>query len=101
MCIRDSTSPKLEDGEANPGTDFIKGNSAILLGTVTHVGELQVGGSYEVTMRVRIPSDIASGTYYITPWSDSFDIVLEDTPVSYTHLDVYKRQVRSIAIASR
>ncbi|RYE29450.1 MAG: hypothetical protein EOP23_21425, partial [Hyphomicrobiales bacterium] len=76
---RPNTSPKAEDGEANPGTDFIKGNSAILLGTVTHVGELQVGGSYEVTMRVRIPSDIASGTYYITPWSDSFDIVLEDT----------------------
>ena len=28
---------------------------------------------------VRIPAQIASGTYYITPWADAYDAVLEDT----------------------
>ncbi len=37
------------------------------------------GESYQQTIRVFIPDNLASGRYYITPWSDSVDIVLEDT----------------------
>ncbi len=59
--------------------DFNKGNSAILLGTVSRSGRLEVGESYEQVARVRLPADIASGTYYITPWTDSLDLVTEDT----------------------
>ncbi len=59
--------------------DFNKGNSAILLGTVSRSGRLEVGESYEQVVRVRLPADIASGTYYITPWTDSLDLVTEDT----------------------
>ena len=61
------------------GTDFLKGNSARLLGMVTHTGGLAVGDSYEMTVRVRIPADLPSGQYFITPWSDSYDVVAEDT----------------------
>ncbi|WP_295529412.1 CARDB domain-containing protein, partial [uncultured Pseudacidovorax sp.] len=58
----------------NPG-----GNGGVLLGTVAHTGALAVGESYDVVMKVRIPQQIASGTYYITPWTDAFDAVIEDT----------------------
>ena len=61
------------------GADFLKGNSARLLATVTHVGTLEVGESYEMTVRVTIPADLPSGQYFITPWSDSYDVVAEDT----------------------
>ncbi|HEX7097138.1 MAG TPA: CARDB domain-containing protein, partial [Acidimicrobiales bacterium] len=62
---RDKTRP-------NPG-----GNGGILLGTFTHEGRLQVGDSYEQTVRVRIPQQIDSGIYYITPWADAYNAVLE------------------------
>ena len=77
---RDARRPNpLPKQENDGGVDFVKGNSAILLATVTHVGVLQIGGSYEEIVRVVIPDDLPSGRYYITPWSDSYDIELEDT----------------------
>ncbi|TAK53398.1 MAG: hypothetical protein EPO25_10765, partial [Gammaproteobacteria bacterium] len=54
-------------------------NGGILLGTYTHDGALAVGESYERIVRVRIPENVESGTWYITPWSDAYDVVLEDT----------------------
>ena len=59
-----------EDGELHP--------EDIELVTLNHTGSLKVGESYEGTVKVVIPKNL-SGQYYITPWSDSYDIVLEDT----------------------
>ncbi|MCB1491569.1 MAG: hypothetical protein KDJ77_07195, partial [Rhodobiaceae bacterium] len=73
---RPNTLPKQE---SEGGVDFSKGNSAIYLGKVTHTGLLDIGDSYEVTLRVTLPTNLASGTYYITPWTDSSDLVVEDT----------------------
>jgi subtilase family serine protease len=53
------------------------GNGGILLGTFTHTGRLEVGEFYERTVKVRLPSVIESGIYYITPWTDAFNAVVE------------------------
>jgi hypothetical protein len=55
------------------------GNSAIFLGSVQHTGRLAVGESYTVTAKVRIPKQIESGTYYITPWADTYGTLIEST----------------------
>ena len=72
---RDLTRP-------NPG-----GNGGILLGTFAHTGALAVGESYEQIVTVHIPDQIASGVYYITPWADAYDVVLEDTLASNINPD--------------
>ncbi len=72
---RDKTRP-------NPG-----GNGGIQLGSFAHSGALAVGESYEQVVRVRIPQQIASGIYYITPWSDAYDAVFEDTLASNLNPD--------------
>jgi hypothetical protein len=76
---RDQRRPNTSAFADVDGADFLKGNSARLLATVTHTGSLEKGDSYEQIVRVRIPDNLPSGTYYITPWSDSYDVVLEDT----------------------
>ncbi len=63
------------------------GNSAVLIGTVQHSGALAVGESYDVTTRVTLPAQLGSGTYYITAWSDSYDVILEDTLASNLNPD--------------
>jgi subtilase family serine protease len=50
----------------------------ILLKSVTHNGALAVDDEYRQTVTVQIPSQI-TGEWYITPWSDTYDVVLEDT----------------------
>jgi CARDB len=45
---------------------------------INHTGSLKVGESYEVIAKVAIPKNL-SGQYYLTPWSDNYDVVLEDT----------------------
>ena len=50
----------------------------ILIGSFTHNGGLQVGDSYQKTATVTIPKNVA-GEWYITPWSDAVDIVIEET----------------------
>src|SRR5262249_53991130 len=47
-------------------------------GTVSHAGSLGVGESYEQVATVTIPEGV-SGEYFITPWADTYDFVLEDT----------------------
>ena len=56
-----------------------RGNAGILLGTFQHTGGLAVGESYDQIVKVTLPEKMASGIYYITPWSDALDVVLEDT----------------------
>jgi subtilase family serine protease len=73
---RDPTRPT--PGFKDPETG-LGGNGGILIGTFQHEGSLAVGESYEMVVRVRIPSNIESGVYYITPWTDAFNVVLEDT----------------------
>lgn len=51
----------------------------ILLGSFTHVGNLGVGEDYLGTAQVTLPDNVASGQYYITVWSDTYDVILEDT----------------------
>jgi subtilase family serine protease len=50
-----------------------------LLATVEHSGSLPVGAGYDQTLIVTLPQGLASGTYYVMPWSDPYDVVLEDT----------------------
>ncbi|MEF8723661.1 MAG: CARDB domain-containing protein [Candidatus Accumulibacter delftensis] len=63
------------------------GNSAILLGALQHQGALAVGSSYDVVTQVALPAHVASGSYYITVWSDSYDVILEDTLASNLNPD--------------
>jgi subtilase family serine protease len=61
----------------NPdGSQFGKGD--ILLATVTHSGSVALNAHYDQVVRVRLPERI-TGEYFITAWSDAFDVVLEDT----------------------
>ncbi len=55
------------------------GNGGILLGTFQHDGRLAVNENYERIVNVTLPDDLDTGTYYITAWSDTYDVVLEDT----------------------
>jgi CARDB len=48
------------------------------LGTVQHTGTLNVGDSYTESAAVNIPNNIVSGVYYITPWTDSYSVVLQN-----------------------
>ncbi|MEO0836110.1 MAG: CARDB domain-containing protein [Cyanobacteria bacterium J06642_3] len=53
----------------------------ILLKTITHKGTLTIDGvnkEYEEVVQVKIPDQL-TGEWYITPWSDTYDVVLEDT----------------------
>ncbi|HNI80523.1 MAG TPA: CARDB domain-containing protein, partial [Rhodocyclaceae bacterium] len=63
------------------------GNSAVMIGTVQHNGALKVGESYDVVTNVNLPSHLTSGTYYVTVWSDSYDVILEDTLASNLNPD--------------
>jgi hypothetical protein len=64
-------------------------NGAILLGSVAHNGALAVNEGYDNTIKVNLPSSLPSGisTFYITVWSDAYDVVIEDTLSSNTNPD--------------
>jgi len=59
----------------------------ILLGSVTHNGNLAVGEDYLGTANVSIPDNVLSGNYFITVWSDTYNAILEDTLASNTNPD--------------
>jgi hypothetical protein len=63
------------------------GNGATLIGSIPHQGHLAVGESYSVVTKVNLPDKVSPGTYFITPWSDSYDVVLEDTLAANINLD--------------
>ena len=52
----------------------------ILLTQVTHTGGLDVEGRLRPdASRVTLPVNLDPGTYYITPWTDLYSAVLQDT----------------------
>ena len=51
----------------------------ILLTEVAHTGGLVVDAGYDQTLTVTLPVNLDPGTYYITPWTDLFSVVLQDT----------------------
>ncbi|MEO1527560.1 MAG: CARDB domain-containing protein, partial [Planctomycetota bacterium] len=63
------------------------GQGDILLQTLTHDGALDRFAGYETETTVRIPREIESGTWYVTPWVDPFDVIPEDTLASNTNPD--------------
>ncbi len=50
-----------------------------LITSFEHRGSLEVGAGYDVIMTVTLPADLESGQYYITPWTDPYQFVAEDT----------------------
>ncbi|MEI7464999.1 MAG: CARDB domain-containing protein, partial [Burkholderiales bacterium] len=77
---RDKTRPT--PGLRDEKTGVALGNGGIFLGSAVHTGVLAKGESYDAVIKVRIPAVIESGSYYITPWTDAYDAVLEDTFVA-------------------
>ena len=75
----------------------------ILLTSVGHNGSLKVGDKYETQIDVTIPGQV-TGEWYITAWSDAYNIVLEDTldinanPDDPTELDNNNYKARPITI---
>ncbi len=52
-----------------------------LLGTFSHNGSLDVGESRERVVEVTLPQGVFDefGEWYITPWTDAYDVIAEDT----------------------
>ncbi len=59
----------------------------VLLATVAHTGALAPGAGYDQVAQVTLPTNLDSGTYYLIPWSDPYDVVLEDTLAVNTNPD--------------
>jgi subtilase family serine protease len=59
----------------------------ILLASFTHIGKLGGGEDYLATAQVTIPDETLSGQYYLTVWSDTYDVVLEDTLATHINPD--------------
>jgi large repetitive protein len=55
------------------------GQGDVLLRSLSHTGPLVNQAGYDVVTTVTLPTGLVSGTYYITPWTDPYAIVLEDT----------------------
>jgi hypothetical protein len=55
------------------------GQGDFLLKSLPHQGALANGAGYDVRTTVQIPDQLSSGTYYLMPWTDPYDVVLEDT----------------------
>src|SRR5262249_6739971 len=55
------------------------GQGDVLLKTLTHSGPLANRAGYDVVTSVKLPDHLVSGTYYLMPWTDPYDVVLEDT----------------------
>jgi subtilase family serine protease len=76
----------------------------ILLGSFTHIGHLGVGESYLGTVRVTLPDALRSGEYFLSVWSDTYDVILEDTLATNinaddpTQIDNNNYQARAISV---
>src|SRR6185503_18448457 len=79
----------------------------IKLATFQHDGRLQLNESYERIATVTLPDNLASGTYYITAWSDTFDAAFEDTlaininPDDPNEIDSNNYRARAIQVIGR
>ncbi|HEY7119523.1 MAG TPA: CARDB domain-containing protein, partial [Tepidisphaeraceae bacterium] len=78
----------------------------ILLGSFAHNGSLKPGESYDQVVNVHIPATL-SGEMFITPWSDAYDVVTEDTlsniinPDDPNELDNNNYKARPITVVLR
>jgi YD repeat-containing protein len=64
------------------------GQGDVLLATIAHQGALEEDAGYDVEqVTVQLPDTLAAGTYYIMPWTDPYDVVLEDTLASNINPD--------------
>ena len=72
------------------------GHGDVLLATVTRpqppqvlVGTQAATGTtgYDAQVTVTLPTGLESGTYYITPWTDPYEVVREDTLAVYANPD--------------
>ena len=63
------------------------GQGDFFLKTLTHDGSLDRFAGYETETTVKIPRELESGTWYITPWVDPFDVIPEDTLAANTNPD--------------
>ncbi|MEL6104395.1 MAG: CARDB domain-containing protein, partial [Planctomycetota bacterium] len=63
------------------------GQGDILLETITHTGSLGRLAGYETATSVRIPVNLESGNWFITPWVDPLDVIPEDTLASNENPD--------------
>ena len=57
----------------------IPGQGDILLTEVAHTGALVNKAGYDNTVSVTLPDNLDPGTYYITPWTDLYSAVLQDS----------------------
>ena len=57
----------------------IPGQGDILLTQFTHTGGLDVKAGYDQTVSVSLPATLDPGIYYVTPWTDLYSTVLQDT----------------------
>ncbi len=82
------------------------GQGDILLKTLEHRAALVAGAGYDQVVTVQIPEQVESGTWYITPWTDPYDAVLEDTlatninPDDPHEVDNNNYKARAISIIS-
>ena len=80
------------------------GHGDVLLASFSHEGALDVGAGYDRVVTVTLPEKVASGNYYITPWTDSYTQVLEDTladnvnPDDPHEIDNNNYKARAIAV---
>ncbi|MEM9586008.1 MAG: CARDB domain-containing protein, partial [Planctomycetota bacterium] len=80
------------------------GQGDFLLRSLSHSGTLVTQAGYDVVTRVTLPTGLESGTYYITPWTDPYAVVLEDTlainvnPDDPTEIDNNNYKARAIDI---
>ena len=63
------------------------GQGDFLLESLAHEGHLERNAGYDVTTEVTIPAGIEPGLWYITPWSDPYNNVTEDTLADNTNPD--------------
>ena len=63
------------------------GRGDILLRSVSRRGSLAVNAGYDQSVTLDVPAGLQSGIYYITPWTDPYDQVLEDTLAANTNPD--------------
>ena len=77
----DSIWLTVDKRQPNPSKGDIK------LGEIRHTGHLEIGEDYLGNLTVTIPEGTYSGQYYITVWSDTYDVILEDTLASNINLD--------------
>nr|WP_013334799.1 CARDB domain-containing protein [Gloeothece verrucosa]ADN18050.1 YD repeat protein [Gloeothece verrucosa PCC 7822] len=92
-----------KDRNRPSATNYKEEPEDILLKTITHQGSLAKNADYEKDISITLPEKI-SGEWYITAWSDAYDVVLENTldininPDDPNEIDNNNYKARPIAI---